>query len=208
MAAFKVRRLNFSTVHNANSAMSLRWLPNAISLSRIVLVVPILWLIAVDEFSWAFFLIIIAAFSDGLDGYLAKRFNWHSRLGAVLDPAGDKILVAGTFATLAYLQHIPMWLAAAVILRDVIIVSGASAYNYLVRRLEGEPSRISKLNTVLQLEFLIFVLWRAAFGWPEAISITVLGAAVVVTGVISVVDYVLGWLRAAHAGDGDSEAAA
>jgi len=181
--------------------MSLRWLPNAISLSRIFLVVPILWLIIINEFSWAFALIVIGGLSDGVDGYLAKRFNWHSRLGAALDPAGDKILVAGTFATLAYLQHIPVWLAVFVFSRDVIIVAGAFAFNYLVRPLEGEPSRISKLNTLLQIEFMAFVLCRAAYGWPDQIGITALGAAVLVTGVISLIDYVTGWVRAARIGD-------
>lgn len=183
--------------------MSLRWLPNAISLSRIVLVVPILWLIIHDVFEWAFFLLVIAALSDGVDGYVAKRFNWRTRLGAQLDPAGDKILVAGTFLTLAYLQYIPVWLAVFVFARDLIIVTGAYSVNYLVKRLEGEPSRIGKLNTLLQLEFMAFVLCRAAFGWPDQIGITVLGAALLVTGVISLCDYVLGWVRVAREDESD-----
>jgi len=175
--------------------MSLSWLPNAISLSRIVLVMPILWLMVADEFVWAFVLIVIASLSDGIDGYLAKRFNWSTRLGAQLDPAGDKILVAGTFLALAYLQHIPVWLALFVVIRDLIIIIGAYIVNFYFKRLEGEPSRIGKLNTLLQLEFLAFVLCRAAFGWPDQIGITVLGAAIVVSGVISMIDYMMGWVR-------------
>lgn len=178
--------------------MSLRWLPNAISLSRIALVAPILWLMVIDEFAWAFVLVVIAAFSDGVDGYLAKRFNWQTRVGAQLDPAGDKILIAGTFLTLAYLQHIPVWLAFFIFFRDLTIVVGAYAVNFLVKRLEGEPSRIGKLNTLVQLEFLAFVICRAAFGWPDQIGITVLGAAVLVTGVISMIDYMMGWVRHAR----------
>ena len=170
--------------------MSLKWLPNALSLMRIVLVAPILMLIVKGSFGWALALFWLAGFSDGVDGYLAKRFNWHTRLGALLDPLADKLLVSGTFITLAYTQHIPVWLAAVVILRDVIIVAGATAYNFLVRPVEGEPTRVSKLNTALQMLFLLFVLSRAGFGWPEEISITVLGAAILVTVVISGVDYV------------------
>lgn len=181
--------------------MSLKWLPNALSIMRIVLVAPILMLIVKGSFGWALALFWLAGFSDGVDGYLAKRFNWHTRLGALLDPLADKLLVSGTFITLAYTQHIPVWLAAVVILRDVIIVAGATAYNFLVRPVEGEPTRVSKLNTALQLLFLLFVLSRAGFGWPEEISITVLGAAILVTVVISGVDYVWSWSRRARLGE-------
>lgn len=180
--------------------MSFSWLPNAISLLRIVLVVPILSLILNGGFAWALALFFVAGFSDGIDGYLAKRFDWHTRLGGLLDPLADKLLVAGTFVTLAYTQLIPVWLAAVVILRDVIIIGGAMAYNFIVRPVQGEPTKISKLNTVLQLLFLLFVLSRAAFGWPDEITITVLGAAILITVVISGVDYVFSWSSRARAG--------
>lgn len=178
--------------------MSLNWLPNAISLLRIALVAPILMMILEGSFGWALALFGLAGFSDGVDGYLAKRFDWHTRLGALLDPVADKLLVAGTFMTLAYTQHIPVWLAAIVILRDVIIVTGATAYNFIVGPVQGEPTRISKLNTALQLLFLLFVLSRAGFGWPDEIAITILGASILVTVVISGVDYVWSWSRRAR----------
>jgi len=178
--------------------MSLRWLPNAISLLRILLVAPILLLILNNHFAWALLLFFVAGFSDGIDGYLAKRYDWHTRLGALLDPVADKLLVAGTFITLTYTQHIPVWLAAVVILRDVVIVGGAAAYNFIVTPVQGEPTRISKLNTALQLLFLLFVLSRAGFGWPDRISITVLGAAILITVVISGVDYVWSWSKRAR----------
>jgi len=180
--------------------MSLRWLPNSISLMRIALVAPILLLILNENFVWALVLFAVAGFSDGVDGYLAKRFDWQTRLGALLDPVADKLLVAGTFITLAYTQDIPVWLAATVILRDVVIVAGAAAYNFLIRPVEGEPTRVSKLNTALEFLLLLFVLSRAGFGWPDQISITVLGAAVLVTVVISGVDYVWSWARRARRG--------
>ena len=180
--------------------MSLRWLPNAISLLRILLVAPILLLIINAKFSWALVLFFVAGFSDGIDGYLANRYDWHTRLGALLDPVADKLLVAGTFITLTYMQLIPVWLMVIVILRDVVIVGGAAAYNFVVKPVQGEPTRISKLNTALQLLFLLFVLSRAGFGWPDKISITVLGAAVLITVVISGVDYVWSWSRRARAG--------
>lgn len=181
--------------------MSLSWLPNAVSLLRIALVAPILMLILDGQFAWALALFFVAGFSDGIDGYLAKRFDWHTRLGALLDPVADKLLVAGAFITLAYTQHIPAWLAVVVILRDVIIIGGATAYNFIVKPVQGEPTKISKLNTTLQLLLMLFVLSRAAFDWPDKISITVLGASVLITVVISGVDYIGSWLNRARAGE-------
>ncbi|MDH5620967.1 MAG: CDP-alcohol phosphatidyltransferase family protein [Gammaproteobacteria bacterium] len=181
--------------------MSLKWLPNAISLMRIALVAPILVLILQGNFGFALALFVLAGFSDGLDGYLAKTFNWHTRLGALLDPVADKLLVAGMFVTLAHTGAIPVWLAVVVISRDVVIVAGATAYHFLVRPVEGEPSRVSKLNTALQLLFLLFVLSRAGFGWPDQITITVLGASVLITVVISGLDYVWSWSRRARRGE-------
>jgi len=181
--------------------MSLSWLPNAISLLRIALVAPILILILQGDFGWALALFVIAGFSDGLDGYLAVRFGWSTRLGGLLDPAADKLLITGMFITLAFTQNIPVWLAAVVILRDVVIVGGAMAYNFLVKPVPGEPTRISKLNTALQMLFVLFVLSRAGFGWPDKITITVLGASILATVVISGVDYVWSWSRRARAGE-------
>ena len=120
--------------------MSLSWLPNAISISRIALILPILWLFVEQQFGWALGLFLAAGLSDGIDGYLAKKYNWSTRLGAFLDPAGDKLLIAWSYGTLAYLGYIPVWLAVVVILRDVIIVAGSFMYHYLVRRLEGQPA--------------------------------------------------------------------
>ena len=178
--------------------MDLSWIPNAISLMRIFLIAPIILLFVYDEFGWALGLFIIASLSDGIDGYIAKKYGWDPRLGAFLDPAGDKLLVAWSFGTLAFLGHIPVWLAVIVILRDVVIVAGSFMYHYLVRRLEGDPTFISKLNTGLEFTFLIFVMFNAGFGWPDETTITVVGAAVLVTVVISGFDYVSNWIRSAR----------
>ncbi len=180
--------------------MSLNWIPNAISILRIALVIPVLWLILQGQYGWALLLFWIAGFSDGVDGYLAARYNWESRIGALLDPIADKLLVAGMFITLTYTQHIPIGLTALVLFRDVVIIGGAVAYNYLIKPVEGEPTRVSKINTVMQLLFLLFVLSRAAFGWPDKIALTVLGAATLVTVVVSGIDYVVQWSDRARKG--------
>ena len=183
--------------------MSLSWLPNAISFLRIILIAPILLSILNGQFGLALLLFVVAGGSDGIDGFLAVRFNWQSRLGALLDPIADKLLVTGMFITLSIIGLVPVWLTTIVILRDVVIFGGAVAYNYLVEPVQGEPSRVSKLNTALQLLFLTFVLSRASFDWPDAITITILGASVLVTVVISGVDYVLRWSSRARKGSPD-----
>ena len=179
---------------------SLRWLPNAISVLRILLILPILELMLRGNFHLALLLFFFAGFSDGLDGYLAVRFDWQSRLGALLDPVADKLLVAGMFITLAWIGLIPVWLAAIVIARDVVIFCGAVAYNFLVQPVQGEPTTISKLNTALELIFLMFVLSSAAYGWPDDIGLLVLGASILVTVVISGTDYVVSWSKRARRG--------
>jgi cardiolipin synthase len=178
--------------------MQLRWLPNAISLLRIVLIAPILYYIVGARYDLALALFFIAGFSDGLDGYLAKTFNWHTRLGALLDPIADKLLVAGAFVTLASQGLLPVWLATLVVIRDVVIIGGAMAYNFLIRPVQGEPTKISKLNTMFELLLVLFVLGRAGYGWPDEITIVGLGAAVLVTVVISGTDYVWSWSQRAR----------
>lgn len=178
--------------------MNFRWLPNAISFLRIALIAPILYYILGARFDLALVLFFIAGFSDGLDGYLAKTFKWHTRLGALLDPLADKLLIAGSFVTLASMSFIPLWLAALVVIRDVVIVGGAAAYNFLIKPVEGEPTTISKVNTAFELLLVLFVLSHASYGWPDDVAILVLGAAVLVTVVISGTDYVWSWSQRAR----------
>lgn len=181
--------------------MSLHWLPNAISVLRIVLVVPILYLITLHQYSLALLLFFVAGISDGLDGLLARTFNWRSRAGALLDPLADKLMMAGSFAALWFTGLLPLWLALLVIARDLLIVVGAIFYNFLIKPVEGEPTRISKLNTAFELLLVFSVLARAAYGWPDPVVVVVLGAAVLVTVVISGIDYVWSWTNKARKGE-------
>ena len=168
-------------------------IPNCICVLRILLVVPLVQCLLAGRYDWALALIFFAGFSDGLDGYLAKKFDWRSRLGGILDPLADKLLLVSVFVTLAYLGLTPVWLAVVVIIRDVVIVSGAAAYNGLIGKVEPHPSAISKLNTGFQLLYILQVIAHHAFGWPPFTAVLVAGAAVLVTSVVSGLDYVLRW---------------
>jgi cardiolipin synthase len=178
--------------------MSLRWIPNAICIARILLVYPIVQLLLARQFDWALVLIVVAGASDGLDGFLAKTFDWRTRLGGLLDPIADKLLVTSVFLTLTFLGAVPVGLAIVVVLRDVVIVTGAVVYQLLIAPVRGRPTRISKLNTACQLAFIVFALTQAAFGWPPTISLTMLGAAVVFTSIASGMNYVLHWGKLAY----------
>lgn len=179
-----------------------RWLrpasiPNLICIGRILLVVPIVLALLDGRLSLALVLVLVAGASDGLDGYLAKRFNWRSRLGGILDPVADKLLLVSTFLALTITGLVPVGLTAVVILRDVVIVAGGLAYQALVASLEPHPSRISKINTGVQLLFLLATIAGQVFGLPPAELVLVLGAAVLITSVVSGLDYVLQWSRKA-----------
>ena len=136
---------------------------------------------------------MFVAISDGLDGFLAKTFSWQSNIGALLDPMADKLLLSASFATLAIAGWVPVWLAALVIVRDLVIIGGACAYHVLIQPLRGDPTKISKLNTAIELAYVIAVLLAAAWAIEiPAVTLT-LGAAVFVTVVVSGIDYVWAW---------------
>jgi cardiolipin synthase len=168
-----------------------RHIPNIISVIRILLVVPIAIALARLQLSLAALLFFIGAASDGADGYLARRFGWQSELGGVLDPIADKLLLATAFVTLAYLKLVPLWLMAAAVGRDVIIVAGAIAYRIFIGPLTAHPSFISKINTLCQAAYILTVLSRAKFAEPPEWVASWLGALVFATVIVSGIDYVL-----------------
>ena len=175
--------------------MHLKWIPNIISIFRILLILPVLLLIFRSQYQWALFLFLIAALSDALDGYLAKHFGWRTRVGALLDPVADKLLIAGSYIVLAWLNLIPFWLATIVVSRDLIIAIGVFIYSFIIEPFEGEATRISKINTFLELLFVLVILCSIAFDWPANSVITVIGSAVLVTVFISGIDYIISWIR-------------
>jgi cardiolipin synthase len=164
-----------------------------------LLVVPVAWLLVTDNYRLTLAVFAFAAATDGLDGFLAKRFGWTSELGKILDPLADKILLVGVFITLAALGVVPLWLAATAVLRDVIITAGAIVYKFLYGygELHGRPTAISKLNTLCQILYLLLVVAARAGDFAPRIAITILGALVFVTTVVSGLDYVITYSRRA-----------
>ena len=147
--------------------MKLKDLPNLISILRLIAVVPVGYLLLAGQYGAALVLFALAGLSDGLDGFLAKRFGWQSRLGGILDPLADKALLITCFLVLGWQGLVPFWLVVAVILRDLIIVSGALIYHWGIEAIEASPTLASKFNTALQLILLVMVIMHAG-GWPLA----------------------------------------
>ncbi len=181
-----------------DTTMRARDIPNLITFGRIVLVAPVTWALLKGHYSLALVLFFVAGFSDALDGFLAKQFDWSSRLGALLDPLADKVLLISCYAALAWTGFLPFWLLALVVLRDVVIVTGAILYNYRVERLDAHPTLVSKLNTFLQIVLVLLVIVHEASGYGETRWIDWLVYAVTASIVWSGVDYVITWGRRAR----------
>ena len=150
-----LRQLNYA---DTTLLLQARHIPNLITGLRILLVAPFLWALLGERYSMALLLFVIAGASDALDGFLAKYFSWTSELGGLLDPIADKLLLIGAILALGWLNELPGWLVALVILRDLLIVGGAVSYHALIERFEAAPLMISKLNTLVQLILVCAVI--------------------------------------------------
>lgn len=136
----------------------MHYLPNIVSVLRMLLVLPTAWCLWHGEIALALALMAVAGISDGLDGALARRYNWQSHLGSILDPLADKLLVAVTFIVFTYQNHIPVWLVFLTIGRDLVILVGGTLYRIVFGAFEIRPTLISKANTAMQIVTLILIM--------------------------------------------------
>jgi cardiolipin synthase len=174
---------------------SMRQLPNLISCLRIALVAPMVLLLLRGDFEAALWIGVAAGASDALDGFLARHFGWRSRLGSLLDPLADKLLLVAAYLTLAQIGQVAWALAALIVARDAVIVLGALAYHRIVGRFEARPSLWSKATTLGQILFVLLVLASNAFAfhWQQRGYAWIVAALTAISGL----DYVVRWgLRA------------
>jgi cardiolipin synthase len=177
----------------------MRHIPNLICLFRIALIVPLVIAMRDGAHERIILLFLLAAVSDGLDGYLAKRYNWTSDLGRFLDPLADKLLLVTVFITAAWLDIAPWWLTAAAVARDIVIAVGALIYKLWFGQLNGRPTLISKINTGMQLGYLLAVILASASGFPPREVLDALAVVVLITILLSGADYVGRFVRRAFA---------
>ena len=175
----------------------LRLIPNALTLLRLLLALPVGWLILSEQFVPALMVGFVAGLTDAVDGWLARRLNAYSRFGAALDPVADKTLMFVVFISLAIVGLVPWLVAAVVVVRDLVILAGASAYHGLIDELELEPTALSKSNTFVQIGYCILALGSAVVPAMPAELLVAAGLVVVSVAVISGMDYVLSWSRRA-----------
>ncbi len=133
-------------------------LPNFITIGRILLVPVTVWLIISGEFLLAFAAFVAAGISDGVDGYIARRFDQRSELGAYLDPLADKALLVSIYVSLGFLKFLPAWLVLLVVTRDVLIVGAVILAWVVGKPMVVAPSMASKVNTVGQIVLAGLVL--------------------------------------------------
>lgn len=174
--------------------MILQHIPNALTMIRLVLIAPFLVFIYQQEYTNAFYTFILAGFTDGLDGWLARHFHWQSLFGSFTDPMADKLLIAASFISLAIIGKLPWWLVILVFLRDLTISFGVLAwYWFIQRKLDFKPTVLSKVNTVLQLSLLTLCLFELAFSTFAPHLLEALILLTTITTASTYVDYVWTW---------------
>jgi cardiolipin synthase len=168
-------------------------LPNLITLGRLLSVPLAVWLIIEARYGVAFWIFVGAGISDALDGYIAKRFDRRTRLGALLDPIADKALLVGVYVTLGIAGQLPHWLVILVVLRDVLILGGFALIQATTAPQHLGPLFVSKVNTSVQIALVGFVLARLGLGIDEGTVTAILIAAAALTTVLSGLSYLLRW---------------
>ena len=170
-------------------------IPNIITLGRILLVPVIVWAIASNQMAIAFAVFIVAGVSDAVDGFLAKRFNMASELGALLDPLADKALLVSIYIALGTWGAVPRWIVILVVSRDIMIVAAVIVSWLVGKPIPMKPLMVSKLNTVAQVAFAALVLGSLGFGFnPMPYDLILMGFVTVFT-LVSVSLYLMEWVR-------------
>jgi len=170
-------------------------LPNIITLGRILLVPVIVWAIASNQMTIAFVIFVVAGVSDAIDGFLAKRFNMTTEIGALLDPVADKALLVSIYVTLGISGDIPRWLVILVVSRDFMIVGAVIISWLLDNPVPMKPLMVSKLNTVAQVAFAALVLASLGFQFNASPYEVILAGFVTVLTLLSVSFYLVEWAR-------------
>ncbi|MBW8367421.1 MAG: CDP-alcohol phosphatidyltransferase family protein [Arenimonas sp.] len=180
--------------------MNLRHIPNAITGLRLAMAPLLLWLLWARHFEAALGVALVAGASDLVDGFLAKRFGWQSRLGSLLDPIADKLMLGLAMLGLWLVAMLPAWLVGLVLVRDLVIVAGALAWWRVGGPFDGKPTWLGKLSTLSQLVLVLLCLMELA-GWelPLRVRLEAILAVALLT-FASGIDYVVRYgVRAWHA---------
>jgi cardiolipin synthase len=183
----------------AAAALTLAYLPNLITVGRLLLT-PVTVMALVDgHFAIAFWLFMIAGVSDAVDGIVARQFNARTMLGAYLDPVADKVLLVSVYVTLGVADLLPHWLVILVVARDVAIVGGVLLLATIGAGPAVQPLMVSKVNTAMQILLAVVVLGQLGLDIADFGLTPVLCYIVGATTIASGVAYLVVWSRKAMA---------
>ena len=172
--------------------MNKKDIPNLISILRIVLVVPITIYLWQGNYLTALILFLIGGLSDGIDGFVARRFGWETELGVILDPMGDKLMMLSAYLLLGWHELLPWWFVSLVVFRDFMIVVGSLLYRHFIAEEKPMPLFISKLNTVFQILLVLLIMFSQVVNL-SAIIIDSVFWLVAITTIFSGYAYVSEW---------------
>jgi cardiolipin synthase len=170
-------------------------IPNLITVFRLVLVPFVVLMILQGRWGAAFAAFVVAGVSDGVDGWIARRFDMRSEFGAFIDPLADKALLVSIYVTLAVVGVLPDWVTVVVVSRDVIMMMAIMVSWLMHKPMEIRPMFIGKMNTAAQIGFAILVLATKAFAIAPATWIDVGMVVVVALTILSGGAYLAKWLR-------------
>jgi cardiolipin synthase len=169
--------------------------PNMITILRFLLVPAVIYWLLTGEWRLAFAGFVIAGVSDGVDGFIARRFNQRSVLGGYLDPMADKLLLVSVFVVLGIMDKLPLWLVVAAVSRDALIVCAVLLSTVMANPVEIKPLMVSKANTVAQIVLAGVVLAELAFAADFGPIRPVL---IILSGLLTVASagaYLVAWSR-------------
>ena len=167
------------------------FIPNFLSILRIALIYPILESLLSKDFIMSLTFFAIASLTDALDGFLARRMNWQTELGKILDPVADKLLLTGTIFILWVSEYIPLYIFIIFFSRDVAILVGAAVQMTLIESNAPLPNILGKLTTALQIAYIFIIILFELLG--ISISLVVLDISIVIVTLMSLVVYAYNW---------------
>jgi cardiolipin synthase len=170
-------------------------IPNLLTLVRILLVPVVVWAISQGQMAIALAAFVIAGITDAVDGYIAKRFNQQTELGAYLDPLADKTLIVSIYVSLAIFGFIPPWVAILVVSRDIMIVGAVVLSTLVDKPLPIHPLMVSKANTAAQIVFAALVLASRGLKIDLDWAIFVVMWTVAALTLASAAAYLVAWTR-------------
>jgi len=173
--------------------VSYKIIPNILTILRILLVLPCAYFFYIEYYKLSIGIFILAAATDCVDGFLARKLGCQTELGAILDPLADKFLIIALFVVLTIKFYIPFWFSIIIILRELVLLGGATFYRYKFGPVVFIPTMISKINTCLLMSLLLITLIQAMLNYNLDYFKDYLFIIILLTSIYSALVYIWRW---------------